>query len=70
MVKILNTGTFHEAEARLSAAFRILLGINSEQPLENKDVLAAVEVVERRTAKKKATSILKFKNVSLNSLFV
>ena len=61
---------FKDAEARLICAFKALLKKPEATKLANEDVVAAVEVIEKRTSKKRVTSLLKFKNVSYNLLCI
>ena len=61
---------FKYAEVRLICAFKALLEKPETTKLANEDVVAAVEVIEKRTSKKRVTSLLKFKDVSYNLLCI
>lgn len=55
------------AEERLTSAFRYLLETDEDdEELTSKDVVQAVTMVENKTSKKRLTSLIKFKDVSLS----
>ena len=61
---------FKYAEERLICAFKALLKNPEATKLANEDVVAAVEVIEKRTSKRRVTGLLKFKDVSYNLLCI
>ena len=61
---------FKDAEERLICASKAEIKKPEATKLANEDVVAAVEVIEKRTSKKRVTSLLKFKNVSYNLLCI
>ena len=61
---------FKDAEERLICAFKALLKKPEAIKLANQDVVAAVEVIEKKTSKRRVTGLLKFKDVSYNLLCI